>query len=89
MPQLRGIWCDRGEWDVLQRLGLDTHIEDIFSGDWQAQMRALEQADRERQALREKMGPELAAQIFELADRLEQHPNGDFGVAYLMRRFEE
>lgn len=88
-PNCEGIWCDGGEWDVLQRLGLDTHIEDIFSGDWQAQMRALGQAERERQALQEKMGPELAAQIFELADQLEQHPNGDFGVAYLMRRFGE
>jgi hypothetical protein len=27
--------------------------------------------------------------LFELAELLEQHPNGDFGVAYLMRRVDQ
>lgn len=84
-----GIWCDRGEWEVLSALGLHTHIEKLFSSDWQLKAREVDYARRERQATIEKLGEALAQQVFELAERLEKHPNGDFGVAYLMRRFEK
>ncbi|MGF1566757.1 MAG: zf-TFIIB domain-containing protein [Nodosilinea sp.] len=86
-PNCKGIWCDGGEWDILQQLGLDTHLEFLFSTEWQAQVRDLEHGEREQQAIVDRLGPEIAERIFELADRLEHHPNGDFGVAYLMRRF--
>ncbi len=88
-PNCKGIWCDAGEWEILQQLGIDTHIDYIFSADWQAQVRELEHREREKQATLDKLGPEIAHRIFELADLLEQHPKGDFGVAYLMRRFEQ
>lgn len=87
-PNCHGVWCDDGEWEILEELQLITHLEHIFSGDWQAQVRLLEQGEREKLATIEKLGPEVAHKIFELADLLEKHPNGDFGVAYLMRRFE-
>ena len=83
-----GIWCDRGEWDVLEKLGLHTTIPKLFTTEWQTQVREKQQANREREATIEKLGPEIAERIFELAEVLEQHPNGDFGVAYLMRRFD-
>ena len=82
----RGIWCDYGEWDVLERLGLHTTIEQLFSNEWQTQVRERQFSEQERQATIEKLGSELAARVFELAEVLEKHPNGDFGVAYLMRR---
>lgn len=88
-PNCKGYWCDQGEWQILEKLGLHTHLEQIFSGDWQAQLRDLELAEREKQATIEKLGPEIAAKLFDLARLLEDHPNGDFGVAYLMRRFEQ
>jgi Zn-finger nucleic acid-binding protein len=88
-PNCKGIWCDAGEWEVLKQLQLDTHIEYLFSPDWQAQVRELEHSERERLATINKLGPEIAERIFELAKLLEEHPNGDFGVAYLMRRFEK
>lgn len=84
-----GIWCDRGEWDVLTAIGLHTRIEQLFSSDWQIKSREVDYARRERQATIDKLGEELAQQLFDLAERLEKHPNGDFGVAYLMRRFEK
>lgn len=83
-----GIWCDRGEWGVLEKLGLHTCIEKLFSANWQERIREVEYAYRERQATIDKLGPDLAAKVFELAELLENHPNGDFGVAYLMRRFD-
>ncbi|MBD2129950.1 zf-TFIIB domain-containing protein [Microcoleus sp. ZQ-A2] len=84
--QCRGIWCDYGEWDVLEQLGLHTTIEQLFSNEWQSRTRERQFFDQERQATIDKLGSELATSVFELADALAQHPNGDFGVAYLMRR---
>lgn len=84
-----GIWCDRGEWEVLELLGLHVAIEQLFATDWQARVKEVELTYRERRATIEKLGDELAYLVFELAEKLEKHPNGDFGVAYLMRRFDK
>jgi Zn-finger nucleic acid-binding protein len=88
-PNCRGYWCDRGEWEVLQRLRLDEHLDYIFSDQWQSKVKALDFAAREKAATIDKLGSEIANKVFELAQLLEAHPEGDFGVAYLMRRFEE
>lgn len=84
-----GIWCDYGEWEVLEKLGLHTAIQQLFSSEWQTRVREREHLLTERQATVDKLGPELAERVFALADLLKQHPNGDFGVAYLMRRFNK
>ncbi len=88
-PNCKGYWCDRGEWPVLETLKLDKHLEYIFADSWQTKVRQWDLLARERQATMDKLGPDIANKIFELADLLEDHPNGDFGVAYLMRRFEQ
>ena len=88
-PNCRGYWCDRGEWEVLQQLQLDQHLDYIFNDQWQSQVKELDLAAREKAATIDKLGPEIAEKVFELAQLLEAHPEGDFGVAYLMRRFEE
>ena len=88
-PLCEGFWCDQGEWQVLEALGLHVQIPIVFKPDWQAQVRALEQIERQRQAMIDKLGPALAGRVFELADVLKGHPQGDIGVAYLMRKFEK
>lgn len=88
-PNCKGLWCDVGEWPVLEALGLNIQIEQIFSGEWQTKVRELELLERERLATIEKLGPAIADRLFELTELLEAHPNGDYGVAYLMRRFEQ
>ncbi len=88
-PNCNGIWCDHGEWEVLEKLGLHTAIEQLFTSEWQIRVKARESAEREREATIEKLGADLAHRIFELAEILENHPNGDYGVAYLMRRFDK
>lgn len=86
-PNCNGIWCDRGEWEILTKLGLHATIQQLFSNEWQARVMRSHQTEKEKQATADKLGAELAERLFELADLLENHPNGDFGVAYLMRRF--
>lgn len=87
-PCCDGIWLDHGEWSILEKLGFHTAIYTLFSPEWQTRVRKKELLDHERQATVEKLGPELAKKVFALAAELEKSPNGDFGVAYLMRRFE-
>jgi Zn-finger nucleic acid-binding protein len=82
----RGIWCDYGEWDILEKLGLHATIEQLFSNEWQTKARSRQYSQQERQATIDKLGSELANRVFELAEILARHPNGDFGVAYLMRQ---
>jgi Zn-finger nucleic acid-binding protein len=83
-----GIWCDRGEWVMLERLNLHLNIAQIFSGTWQAKARASHTNELERQAVIDKVGVEMAQRVFDLAEILTKHPNGDFAAAYLLRRFE-
>lgn len=83
-----GVWCDRGEWEALETMGLHIAIEQLFSSEWQVLSREREHLAMEKQATIERLGEELASRVFELAEALEKHPSGDFGVAYLMRRFE-
>jgi hypothetical protein len=83
-----GIWLDQGEWEVLSMLGLHRQIDSLFSGEWQASFREAQQLERQRQATIEKLGADLAAQVFEVGEALRSHPNGDFGVAYLMQQFD-
>lgn len=88
-PNCSGIWCDEGEWAVLEKLGWHGTIPMLFTPEWQARVRKYEMEDQERGAIVDKLGDELAQQVFQLASILEKHPNGDFAVAYLMRRFEQ
>ena len=83
-----GVWCDRGEWDALEQMGLQAAIEQLFTSEWQMSSRERESLALEKKATIDRLGEELANRVFELAEVLEKHPYGDFGVAYLMRRFE-
>lgn len=71
---------------MLEKLKLHTNIAQIFSGAWQAQVRASHLHELERQAVIDKVGIEMAQRVFDLADILAQHPNADFAAAYLMQR---
>lgn len=88
-PNCGGIWCDLGEWEVLEKLGWHGMIPVLFTPEWQARVRKYELEDQERLAIVDKLGDDVAQQVFQLATVLEKHPNGDFAVAYLMRRFEQ
>lgn len=87
-PSCDGIWCDRGEWEVFEALGLHIQIPIVFNPDWQARVRVLEQVERQRLAVVEKLGEDIANRVFELGELIEKHPHGDFAVAYLMRKFD-
>lgn len=83
-----GIWCDNGEWEMLEYLGFQSEIEQMFSSAWQAKQREQNLAQKERDALVNKLGPDIADYVFQLAEVLKDHPYGDFAASYMLRRFE-
>jgi hypothetical protein len=87
-PEGGNFWIDHGEWEVLTQLGLQMQLDSLFSPEWQAKLRDFQQIERQKQATINKLGADLARQVFELADALREHPQGDFGVAYLMQQFD-
>jgi Zn-finger nucleic acid-binding protein len=88
-PECNGFWCDRQEWDILQKLSLHTSLEYLFTSEWQHKIREQKQSVSERQALIHKLGEELANEVFELGKKLADQTNGDFAVAYLARQVAE
>ncbi|WP_024545771.1 zf-TFIIB domain-containing protein [Picosynechococcus sp. NKBG15041c] len=88
-PGCNGFWCDRQEWDILQKLQLHTSLEYLFTAEWQHKIREQQHSISERQALIQKLGEQLATEVFHLGDKLTAHENGDFAVAYLARQVAE
>ncbi|NJN72393.1 MAG: zf-TFIIB domain-containing protein [Limnothrix sp. RL_2_0] len=88
-PECSGFWCDRREWDILQKLSLHTNLEYIFTSEWQQKVRDQQHSVSERQALIQKLGKDLAVEVFDLGKKLEANKNGDFAVAYLARQVTE
>lgn len=84
--ECEGFWCDRGEWEILNQLGVSGSLEQFFNPEWQMKLREQAAQNRERDSMYEKLGDELAEQIFELAQTLQTHPNGDYALAYLIRK---
>ncbi|MDX1978336.1 MAG: zf-TFIIB domain-containing protein [Pseudanabaenaceae cyanobacterium bins.68] len=81
-----GFWCDRGEWQVLQQLGQDRQLPQLFSTRWQILVREQQKIELERQMVVDKLGEELATQLFDLIGNLADHPQGEFAVNYLSRQ---
>lgn len=81
-----GFWFDRGEWAILDLLGVSGSLEQFFDQEWQMNHREQSAAERERKQLVERLGEDLANQIMTLAETLQAHPYGDFALAYLVRK---
>ncbi|NJL00140.1 MAG: zf-TFIIB domain-containing protein [Spirulinaceae cyanobacterium SM2_1_0] len=84
--ECEGFWFDAGEWEALRQLGLANSLPELFDPQWQAQFREQQQIQAERQQMIDKLGPDLAQKIVELTDTILDHKNGDFALAYIMRK---
>jgi Zn-finger nucleic acid-binding protein len=83
-----GFWFDRDEPAILEKLQVHNQLETLLTSNWQSRVRATQLLNSEKQAIIDKLGTELAYRVFAFAEILKKHPNGDFAVAYFMRRFE-
>ena len=85
-PESLGFWFDRQEWQAIEELGLHLSLEHLFTSEWQQKVREQQHSVSERQALIQKLGNELAEEVFTLGEKLADSENGDFAVAYLARQ---
>jgi Zn-finger nucleic acid-binding protein len=81
-----GFWFDRGEWSILHKLGVSGSLEQFFDREWQMKLREQEASVKEWDSMVEKLGPELAQQVQQLAETLTHHAYGDYALAYLIRK---
>jgi Zn-finger nucleic acid-binding protein len=84
-----GFWCDRGEWEILTKLNWHRQLPHLFSSKWQIQLREKQKVELERQMVIEKLGADLAQQLFDLTEALEGHAQGSFAANYLSRQLEK
>ena len=84
-----GIWLDHGEWEILTQLGLELEIEKLFLRGWQATLRDKQKAKYEQAVIIQKLGPELAEKLFEIANLLENYDDDEAGIAYLINRLNQ
>ena len=68
--ECNGFWCDKGEWDALAELNLHHSLNIIFSSEWQTKVKLMQHNFRERQVLIQKLGQELALEVFRLGPSL-------------------
>ncbi len=81
-----GIWCDKGEWEVLKSLHLNASITHIFSPQWQVELREREHEQHRAATRKQLLGPDLAARVETLAAELETYPHKDVALAFLMQK---
>lgn len=84
-----GIWLDHGEWEILRQLGLELEIKKLFLRGWQATLRDKQKAKNEQAVIIQKLGPELAEKLFEIANLLETYDDEEVGIAYLINRINQ
>jgi Zn-finger nucleic acid-binding protein len=84
-----GFWCDRGEWEILQKLNCHRQLPHLFSSKWQAQLREKQKVELERQMVVEKLGTVLAQQLNDLITALEGNTEASFAANYLTRQLEK
>lgn len=84
-PECQGVWQDPGEWEVLKDLGLHHHLEHLFTPHWFDEIQEKRALHLEQLDLTQKLGEDLARQVFAITSALAAHPQGEFAASYIMR----
>ncbi len=78
-----GIWFDGGEWDRIVRARLLDHLPRLWTRTWRRHRRAAEASADHLAWARRRFGPELLAELQELAGRLEGSAVRSEALAFL------
>lgn len=79
----KGVWFDKNEWSILKARNLHDEVHDIFSTNWQKQIRQEEIKQREEQRYQELFGEENLQKIKEFKQWLLAHEKKEAVLAYL------
>jgi Zn-finger nucleic acid-binding protein len=73
----RGVWLDSHEWAGLKQRGLHVQLHQIFTDDWQREIRQKATAAQEDARLRKQLGSADYDRILEFRRWISQHPRRD------------
>jgi Zn-finger nucleic acid-binding protein len=79
----RGIWFDRGEWDVLAQNYLLEHLDDLWTAAWQRQQRREQTRRSYFERCRQRFGDDLFDALTGVAEALQGHPRRAEALAFL------
>jgi Zn-finger nucleic acid-binding protein len=78
-----GVWFDRDEWQLLAARGLAVRLDDVFSDEWQRDIRQAEQAAAIERMFENRLGAAEFLRAREVRDWLNIHPKKSDVLAYL------
>ena len=82
----QGVWLDRGEWDVLNALGLERQLDMIVSDRWQRQLQTAASRERLDRAQRARFGDAAYGELLRMREWLQEQPNSAEMIAFLSAR---
>jgi Zn-finger nucleic acid-binding protein len=72
-----GAWLDKNEWEILKSRKLHSQIYDMFSHEWQSEIRANEHRQAMENILRERLGNADYDEFQRVKTWLDNHPKAD------------
>lgn len=83
-PATGGIWLDRGEWEALKSRGLHLILHQIFSAEYQRQIRTESLQQTIEKVFKDKIGEADFSRVQEFGKWLSIHPKRGDICRYLM-----
>jgi len=81
-PACNGIWCDRGEWDLLKSRNLHDEVHLVFTAPWQTAVRKEESRARLDAIYRQRFGSDYD-ELIRIRGWVYNHPERDHIIAFL------
>src|SRR5215510_8849409 len=78
-----GVWFDRDEWQLVAAHGLAVRLADVFSDEWQRDIRQAEQAAAIERMFEKRLGAAELMRAREMRDWINNHPRKSDVLAYL------
>lgn len=78
-----GVWFDRDEWELIGARGLALRLADVFSDEWQRDIRQAEQAAAIERLFENRLGSAELARAREVREWVNSHPKKSDILAYL------
>jgi Zn-finger nucleic acid-binding protein len=78
-----GVWLDANEWEALRQAGVHGSLTEIYSEEWQREVRAEDRREREQAQWIRQLGEADFARVREVREWLDAHPHRSELYAFL------
>ncbi|HET7462145.1 MAG TPA: zf-TFIIB domain-containing protein [Longimicrobium sp.] len=78
-----GVWLDANEWEALRQAGVHEHLPEVYSDEWQREVRAEDRREREQAQWTRQLGEADFARVREVRAWIDAHPHRSELYAFL------